>query len=117
MRWPGRSPVSAVLRSGGCTDWSRREDVGAMECPRSVTKADESGALGAAKCRELARWLATPSGRSQSARRAQRTALGRPGELASCRGPRGRAICPWCRRGSCAPEAGRLTLLLAAEWR
>jgi hypothetical protein len=55
-------------------------------------KSTSQAPRGPAKCRELARWLATPSGRSLSARRAQLTALGGPGKTS-----RGAGVACLCR--------------------
>jgi len=69
MRWPGvAAPPAFIACLGGFAEWrgcgiepeSRRRRNGAF--PGAQQKPASQAPWGAAKCRELARWLATPWG-------------------------------------------------------
>jgi hypothetical protein len=146
MRWPGgiaylvgfhaverngvggrhRAPRLGAVPPRLCTSAARwgSAKAGCRSERRGVERSEKPASQapwGLAKCRELARWLATPSGRSQSARRAQLTALGGPGETLWGAGSHVSADCDAWRAGFWKPPSigaeqaeagGRVTALV-----
>ena len=101
MRWPGvRAALAFLACLAGFHDVERSE--------KSASQAPWEPRQGSS----FSRCYARPSEPASDGRVKSWTLARRSFGLASCPGPRWRAVRPWCRRGSCAPEAGRLTLAL-----